>query len=88
MKESTYLFTDSHIGPALAIEDSGNGEAFDPRLHRVDVLVEEQIDHRCVVELDLIRLRVERVALRFVLLAMRLIDERGATGKVVLEINP
>src|SRR4029077_2215334 len=76
MKDSTQLFADCHIGPALAIEDSGNGEALDPRLHRVDILVEEEIDHRRVVELDLIGLGVKQIALRLILLAMSLIYER------------
>ena len=64
MKDSTSLFADCHIGPALAIEDSGNGEALDPGLHRVDILVEEEIDHRRVVELELIGLgpKANRIA--------------------------
>src|ERR1700674_3193035 len=76
MKDSTSLFADRHIGPPLTVEDGGNGEALYPGLYRVHVLVEEQIDHRRVVELDLVSLGVQRAALRFVLLAVRLIYQR------------
>src|ERR1700737_1930633 len=75
MKASTSLFADRHIGPPLTVEDGGNGEAFDPRLDGVHVLVEEQIDHRRVVELNLVRPGVEGISLCFILFLMSLIHQ-------------
>ena len=37
-----------HVRPPLAIEDRGNLEVSDPRLHRVEIVVEEQRHHRRV----------------------------------------
>ena len=80
MKDSTSLFADRHIGPPLTVEDGGNGKTLDPGLHRVHVLVEEEEDHRRIVELDLVRLGVQRAALRFILLAVSLINQRIEVG--------
>src|ERR1700693_6110653 len=76
MKDSTSLFADRHIGPPLTVEDGGNREALDPRLDRIHVLVEELVDHWRIVELELVGLRVQRIALRFILLPVRLIHQR------------
>src|SRR6476646_5105572 len=56
------LLADRHIGPALAVEDSGYFEAVNPRLNGVHVLVKEEIDHRRIGKLDGIGLGVEDVA--------------------------
>src|ERR1700693_4440469 len=76
MKDSTSLLADRHIGPALAVEDSGNLEALDPGLYRVQVFVEEKVDHQRIFELEVIGLSVQRIARRLVLLAVRQIYDR------------
>src|SRR5687768_18596916 len=83
MNANTCLLLDCHIGPALAAEDGGNGESLDPRLHGVEILVEEQKQHRSFVESDDVGLGVERVSLRLVLLAVCVIHE-----PVELRIGP
>src|SRR5688500_732902 len=75
MNANTCLLLDGHIGPALAAENGGNGEALDTRLNGVEILVEEEEKHRRFVERDHVGLGVERVSLCLVLLAVCVIHE-------------
>ena len=65
-----------HVRPALAVEDRRRPEPLDPRLHGVQLVVEEQEDHRRVARRRARRpARYSARALRVVLLAARERDE-------------
>jgi hypothetical protein len=92
---SLLLALDLNLRPVLAGEDRRNLEAGDPRLNRVKLLVEKEIDHRRVVDTPSRRpactaqhalLRPARAANRDELVELRIVVERDVSADTLVAL--